>query len=384
MYYLGISGGFPINELGHDPAACLVKEDDIVAFAEEERFIRVKHAKGTFPINAIKYCLKKAGISLKDVEKVGYYLSPSAYWRTGKTPKQFLWNFYVMRCFKHLPKLFKLYFNYIPSISFIEHHVCHTYSSFTLSGFKKAISFSIDGAGERTSTLITVCKKDEIEKVKELYVPNSLGQFYGQFTEWLGFKINDGEGKTMGLAPYGEPKYDLSGFAKYENGIHKIKWDTWKLYEKIEEKFGPRRQGALTKLHKDVAASVQKTLEDIVLKMVEFYKDITGYKNLCLAGGIALNCKMNGFILSSGLIKDIFIQPAANDAGCAIGAAVYLAMQAGYKFKKLEHIYYGPEFTNEEIERELKVNKIRKYEYHEDIAGLVAELLEKGKIVACF
>jgi len=382
MYYLGISGGIT-GDFTHDPAACLIKDNKIIAIAEEERFVRIKHAHGIFPINAINFCLKQAGIKLKDVDKIGYYINPNLFFKKIFHPKSLPHWIKCFRMVKYVPKIFKFNFGYLPKINYIEHHLCHVYSSFPLSGFKKGKCFSIDGVGERTSTLISSFGNG-FEKIKEAYDPNSLGRFYGHFTEWLGFKMNNGEGKVMGLASYGKSKYDLTKFIRFKDGIHEVKGNTnlmssGHLYNLIVSKFGDRRIGDIKKIHKDVAASVQDKLEEIILKMVEYHQT----KNLCLSGGVALNCKMNGKILNSGLIKDIFIQPVASDAGCSIGAAVFMAMKYGNNFKKMEHVYFGPEYSNEEIEKTLKKCKIN-YEYHDDISGVCAELLEKQNIIGWF
>jgi len=385
-YYLGIASS-AMGDLGHDPSACLIKNNKIVAMAEEERFVRVKHAKGYFPVNAVKYCLKHENISLDDV-KIGYYLNPKLFTKGRKTLSLLIGAWRMNDYVKRMPKNFKFHFGIEPKINFIEHHVCHVYSSFPLSGFKRAVTVSMDGAGERTSTLITSCGSN-IEKDREIYAPNSLGFFYALFTEWLGFRKFNGEGKVMGLASYGDPKYDLSKFIGFKDGAHHVKipnrffstetWNLWSYHKEIQKKFGPRRTGKIQKIHEDVAASVQNKLEEVVLKMLEKIET----KNLCLAGGVALNCKMNGRILESDFVKDIFIQPVANDAGCSLGAAVYMAMQDGKKFKKMEHTCLGPEFSNDEIKTILKTCKIE-YEYHNDIAGIAAELLAKGKIIGWF
>ncbi len=378
MYYLGITAGAVLSELGHDPAACLIKDNRIVAFVEEERFVRVKHAGGFFPVNAIKYCLNEGGVKLDEV-KIGYYMNPACFWKRTFTPKNVVGAIRANNYMGMIPKFLKFYFGHKPDVEYVNHHTCHTYSSFPFSGMKVSTCFSIDGGGERTATLVSQCNSDKVATLGESFKPNSMGQFYGQFTNWLGFKMLDEEGKTMGLAPYGEPKYDLSGFIRFEKGMHKVTKDAWELYEAIESSFGTRRIGEIQKIHKDVAASVQKKLEEVSINMVKYY-DV---KNLTLCGGIALNCKMNGEILNSGLIKDIFVQPVANDAGCAIGAAAYLSMLDGNRFDKLEHLYYGPEYSNEQIKKTLDICKV-KYEYHDDIAGIGAELIAKGKIISWF
>jgi len=368
MYYLGITT--PIG-WGHDTAACLVKDNKIIAFAEEERFIRYKHAYNVFfPTRAIKFCLQYAGITIKDVE-IGFTIDPKAYWKKAYTPKKMLSAYLDKRYFSDTEKLVRYYFGYEPKSRYIEHHVAHAYSSFPISGFNKGISFNLDAVGQRTSSMIGSFNKTEFKELDRTI--SSLGYFYGRFTQWLGFESAADEGKVMGLASYGEPKYDLSKFVNFSQKPFHTSLEP----HEIEKMFGPRRYGEIQQIHKDVAASVQYTLEKVLLHLVDLYKP----DNLCLAGGVALNCVANGKLITSGKIKDIFIQPSASDAGAAIGAAIKMAMDDGHKFNwKMDHIYYGPEFTNEQIEKSIKLCKLE-YEYHDDITGLAADLISRGKII---
>jgi len=374
MIYLGITGCVNGN-VTHDASACLIEDNKILAIAEEERFVRFKHSFNLFPTYSIKYCLNHAGISLKDVDKIGYYSDPKAY-------KLFYWknlkrNIVVLRLkhdFKKIYEKLHFHFGFRPKkVHFVEHSLCHAYSSFPLSGFKNNMCFSIEAGGEETSTAVLKGGKT----IKSFPLSNSLGWMYTEATEWLGFERNEGEGKTMGLAPYSNNFLDWSDVISFNiNGEYKIKKN---IYNYLVKKYGNRRYGEIQQVHKDVAATVQYYLEKAVLNMLEYYRP----KKLTMAGGVGLNCKMNGALLASGIIDDIFITPMANDGGCSLGAAVYLAIEDGFKFKPLTHICYGPGFTDEEIKKVLDRNMLS-YEYHDDIAGITAELLAKGKIVGWF
>ena len=256
----------------------------------------------------------------------------------------------------------------------IEHHITHAYSSFPFSGFDDCYSISVDGYGEMTSTLVY---RPGEGKIKEIYVPNSLGVFYTEITRWIGFDLLQ-EGKTMGLASYGTKKYDFSKYISYGNGSYKL---VPNLAEQLMRDFGERRrEGELTKEHKDIAYTAQKYVEEVMIHLAQYH---VGKNNLCLSGGVSLNCVANGRILREAGIKDIFAQPMANDAGGALGAAVYLAMQDGYKFEEMYHPYYSEGFNDEEIEKALKQARV-KYEYHKDPAGVAAEFLAESKIIGWF
>ncbi|MEM4367458.1 MAG: carbamoyltransferase [Candidatus Aenigmatarchaeota archaeon] len=396
IYFLGISAGM------HDPAVALVKDNKIVAFVEEERFNRIKHSKGFFPHRSLEWVLKKEGIKISDIDKIGFYLNPSfsnmvlkKTFNLLKSPIEFGAAIRWKNRIKKIPiSGLKYYFKYKTSnIEYINHHLCHSASTFLLSGFKKSNILTIDGVGEIETTTMRFGDRNKIEMLQSVYDPNSLGYVYSCVTEFLGFESNEGEGKVMGLAPYGNKYYKI-----FDNFI-KIKGETFEVNPKLflldgtsvtytdylTNKLGEPRISSepIEKKHMDIAFSLQERLEQVVLHLVENLIETTGNKNLCLAGGVALNCKMNGRILESGLIDDIFIQPAAGDAGCALGAALWLAHNEGFKFKKMEHIYYGPEYSDEEVKKVLDTAHI-KYEEISDPSGTAAELLSQGKIVGWF
>lgn len=373
-YYLGLAIG------DARPSACLIEDNKIVAIGEEEKLLGFKYAFDQQPIQSVGYCLKQANIKLKDVDKV------AVNWN----PKLFIKKFYKYRFkynlfsylgirgrIKDLERALKIQYGAEKTIEPLEHHITHVYSSIPLSGFKKCRCISVDGTGENVTTLIYDSKEG---KIKEFYRPTSLGLLYAAATTWLGFGKNQ-EGKTMGLASYGTKRYDLSKYVSYGNGGYRSAFDLGELYEKFVEDFGDRRRGEIEKKHEDFAFSVQKQVEDVMLHLVDYYAEENG--NLCLSGGVALNCVMNGRVLQESKIKDIFIQPMAADDGGALGAAVYLAVQDGNKFDKMIHPYYGPEFSDEEIEKLLKQAKVD-YQRHKDPAGLAAELLAEGNIIGWF
>ncbi len=371
-YYLGLSIG------DHSPAAALLEDGKIIAVGEEERFLGFKHALGQMPIQSIKYCLKEAKIKLKDVDVVATDWNPKIYLKKiakgglGKTVTNTFSYLGLKGKINVLERLMQYHFDAKKKIIPVEHHLAHAYSSIPFSGFKDdCYSITVDGYGEMTSTLIYHPKEG---KIKEIFVPHSLGVFYTEITRWIGFELLE-EGKTMGLASYGTERYDMSKYIKWGNGDYKI---VPNLAEQLEKNMGPRRRGGeITHKQKNVAYSAQRCLEDIMLHLTEYY---VGKNNLCLAGGVTLNCVTNGRLIRESGIKDIFIQPMANDAGGAIGAAAYFAWKDGKKFEKMNHAYYSQGFSNEQIEKIMKQAGL-KYDYVKDPSGTAADLLADGKII---
>lgn len=379
-----------IKPYGHDPAASIVVDDKIVAAVEEERFVRVKHALNFFPFYSIIYCLNEANLSMKDIDYVTLPINPKLYINSKLLkmvglslpyylrPKNAL--MLAMREFTKYVRYirtweieFKRYFGVVPKVRYVEHHLAHACSAYYLSGFKKSNIITIDGAGEVVSTLLAVGKGKEIEKIKEIYLPHSLGLLYVKITELLGFKSYDEEGKVMGLAAYGKPIIDFSPIIKIGEGNYKVDYD--------KLKFKPRlRDEPLNNLHKNIAASIQSALGKTVTTLAEYLYDLTGIKNLCLAGGVSLNADMNKILLGSDFCEKIFIQPAAHDPGSALGAALY---NTDCRFE-LDSAALGPKFSNEDIKPVLDESKIT-YEKIDDISGYVGEeLLPEGKIVGWF
>lgn len=374
-YYLGITLGYPAVNGGHDAAACLVKDDEIVAFVEEERLNRFKHAYSCLPVRAINYCLRAENLSIGDVQLVVNTDPAAVQKRAGLNPRRYIAaNLYRKTVADSLQSIFGE-FDKSTNVSYVDHHIAHTYSAFPLSGFDDTMTFTIDGVGDWASTLISRAAGDKFTKVAEFGDNTSLGYFYSRFTHILGFEENEGEGKVMGLSSYGQPSFDLQEFIDFNGG--KFSADIG--YDKVRRVIGQRRLGEIEDVHKNLAASVQKRLEDVLIKMIEHYNP----GNLSFAGGVALNCVANGKMLYSGKINDIFIQPIASDAGTALGAAIHQAMLDGHKFGKMRHTYYGPSYGDEEIENLLMRCNIP-FEKVSNVEQLAAESIAQGKIIAWF
>ena len=385
MYILGISAFY------HDSAACLLKDGEIVAAAQEERFTRKKHDAG-FPSHAIQYCLKEAGIAAKHIDNVVFYEKPFVkFERLLETylafaPKGFtsfakampVWIkdklFQKSALIKELKSTLDDSIDWSQRLLFSEHHLSHAASAYYPSPFDSAAVLTLDGVGEWTTTSLAIGKGSDLQVVKEIHFPHSLGLLYSAFTYYTGFKVNSGEYKVMGLAPYGEPRYadlireklitladdgsfqlDMSYF-DYATGLTMTN-------KKFDALFGgpPRTsETELTQREMDSAASVQKVTEDIVLELARGIAKETGERNLCLAGGVALNCVANGILLREKIFDNIWIQPAAGDAGGALGAALstwYLHHNkervVSTERDAMKGAYLGPEFTDNEIETEL-------------------------------
>ena len=378
-----------ISAFYHDSAASLLINSEIIAAAQEERFSRKKH-DSSFPFNSIKYVLKEKKLNLNDLDYVIFYEKPLLkFERLLKTyvssaPKGIqsymrsipLWlgeKIFQKKMIYHDLKKIDKNFNGYNKIKFSEHHFSHAASAFYPSPFKEAIILTLDGVGEKATTTIAIGRENKIEIKKEIHFPHSLGLLYSAFTYYLGFKVNSGEYKVMGLAPYGVPKFkekilknlvevreDGSFFLNmkyfnYQTGFTMISENFSKLFEKPVRK----RDQMLTQFHMDLAASIQVVLEEIILKICENVKMEYGITNLCLAGGVALNCVANGKILKKGIFENVWIQPAAGDAGGSLGAAL------GYWYQDLDMervinkddemkgSFLGPKFDNNEIQKVL-------------------------------
>ncbi|NQT06273.1 MAG: carbamoyltransferase [Candidatus Omnitrophica bacterium] len=411
MIILGIATPF-----SHDPSAALLIDGKIAALCDEERLIREKHAMEKLPVNAIKYCLDKAGITPNDIDIVAYPWSYKAYqekkWdffkRTWKTRPAHAYKTISRASSRKKGKLDKLDRTLAAAgidragvkREFVEHHIAHASSAYHLSGFKDAAILSVDGAGEFTSTLFAEGIGGKIRKIKEIIYPDSLGLFYSTMTEYLGFEINDGEYKVMGMAPYGDPsKVDFSKIIKYDQSTYRIddlyvcarkskRYLPNKMFSKqMVADWGPPRSGdGLAKPYIDIAAKTQKTLEDVTITLMEKYLGDTLKNNggkLCFAGGCALNVKLNKRIIEDPLVNELFVQPAAHDSGTSLGAATYAAYLAGENIEPMKHAYYGPSYSNPEIKKVLDRFRI-KHEECTDIADRAATLLAEGNIVAWF
>ena len=414
MYILGISAFY------HDSAACLLKDGEIVAAAQEERFTRKKH-DASFPSHAIQYCLEEAGISASQIDNVVFYEKPFVkFERLLETylafaPKGFksfakampVWIkdklFQKVALIKKLKLTLDENIEWRERLFFSEHHLSHAASAYYPSPYDSAAVLTLDGVGEWTTTSLAIGKGSDLKVVKEIHFPHSLGLLYSAFTYYTGFKVNSGEYKVMGLAPYGEPVYadlirkklitvaedgsfqlDMSYF-DYATGLTMTN-------KKFDALFGgpPRTsETELTQREMDLAASVQKVTEDIILELARGIANETGERNLCLAGGVALNCVANGILLREKIFDNIWIQPAAGDAGGALGAALsiwYLhhnrERSASRERDAMKGAYLGPKFNDAEIETELTACGATFKQLSEDeMIEEVASALAKGKAV---
>ena len=417
MYILGISCWY------HDSAAAILKNDEIIAAAQEERFSRLKH-DSSFPRSSITYCLNEANITFNQIDKIAFYENPKLkYKRILNTYKSFFpksikfflrsfpkW-FFKKRFWKtELIKEFETHFNQNISkneIYFVEHHLSHAASAFYCSPFEKALALIIDGVGEFDTISIWKCNKKNISKIRSLKFPNSLGLLYSSFTNYLGFKVNSGEYKVMGLAPYGEPIFyqkilnnlielQDDGMFKLNMNFFNFATHNYMINKRFENLFGQKRrtpESDLTKFHMDIAASIQKVTNFIVVNLAGKIRKDYDFENLCLAGGVALNCVTNGKILKSEIFKKIWIQPAAGDAGGSIGAALsyfYSLKNCVRVVKdgtdKMKGNYLGPSFTNEEVEDFLfKINSdFKKYKKERQLVDKVSDLLKQKKVIGWF
>jgi len=408
MNILGISAFY------HDSAACLVRDGQIIAAAQEERFTRKKQ-DFDFPKNAISYCMREGGISKEEINYATFYEKPFikferiletyvAFAPAGIKPylkaiplwtKERLWMKSFMQ--QELGTAAK--------ILFTEHHISHAASAFYPSPFKEAAILTVDGVGEWDTATCGVGRDNGIEIWKELKFPHSLGLLYTAFTYYAGFKVNSGEYKLMGLAPYGEPKYvdvilnnliDLKEDGSFRLNMKYFDYCTGlkMINRKFCDLFGapPRKpESKMQKLYMDVARSIQSVTEEIMLRASRHLHGITGMKSLCLGGGVALNCVANGRVLRETPFEEIWIQPAAGDAGGALGAALhtwhyYLGNKRVANPKdSQEGSFLGPEFKNDEIGNFLKEYGIPHERLeHNEIPDVVAELLDKGNVVGWF
>ncbi|MCC6848701.1 MAG: carbamoyltransferase [Deltaproteobacteria bacterium] len=386
----------------HDAAACLVRDGAIVAAAQEERFTRKKHDEA-FPRHAVAYCLREAGLTLRDLDYVGFYDKPLLKFERilesylGVAPKG-LRSFLTAMPVWLKEKLFtgdalrRELGGYEGTLLFAEHHESHAASAFYPSPFAEAAVLTMDGVGEWATSSYAVGRGHDLEILAELHYPHSLGMLYSAFTYYTGFKVNSGEYKVMGLAPYGEPRYVDRILADVlelkDDGSFKLNMELFNYLhgltmtnDAFDALFGgpPRRpESALTQREMDLAASVQVVTEEIMLRMARHVHRETGQKNLCLAGGVALNCVGNGRLLREGPFEGLWIQPAAGDAGGAVGVALAVhhkvlgnaRQRDGDGRDAMQGSYLGPAFADDEIEAFLRA------------AGAVYERLPTDAVLA--
>jgi carbamoyltransferase len=416
LIILGLSGA-----LNHDPSAALLVDGEIVAAAEEERFIREKHAKNRMPVEAARYCLAEAGIAGRDVDVVAFPYAPISlftparwhyarrYWYAPDRSLDALLN--GNRRFRRNRKRVREMgtrigldwsrTEFVP----VEHHLAHASSAYHLSGFReKTAIMGVDGKGEYATTFFGFGENGRIHKLKEFYDPDSLSGVYGALTEFLGFEMLDGEYKVMGMAPYGDPtRYDLSRLIRPNGagfqvdttlvntvGLRRHKEDGVGFYfsDKLVDWLGPRRRGDVAdEPYIHYAAAMQRLFEERCLDLMETYLgDVlreTG--KLAFAGGGALNVKLNQRIVALDHVQELFVQPAAGDSGTSLGAATYVAAERGETLPKMTHVYLGPSYDAPTCEASLKASREPiSYRRLDDVPGETAEILAAGHPVAWF
>ena len=411
-----------ISAFYHDSAASIIIDGKIIAAAQEERFTRKKH-DSSYPFNAIEFALDYANIKLNDVDQIIFFEKPFLKFErlletyVAFAPKGFK-SFCMAMPIWLKDKLFqkKMLFNELKKhdnnfkdeqkIFFSDHHLSHAASAFFPSPFEEAIVLTADGVGEWATTTVAIGKKNNLEIKKEIHFPHSLGLLYSAFTYYTGFKVNSGEYKLMGLAPYGKPIYE----DKIVKNLIDIKKDGsfWlnqdyfnyatgltMTNDKFDNLFGQKARDSkkekLTQFHMDIAASIQKVTEEIMIKIAKSLKEEFNIPNLCLAGGVALNCVANGKILKEKIFDNIWVQPAAGDAGGSLGAALALWHIDQKNPRKInlkdsmQGSYLGPEYSQAEIEKELeKIGAIYQIKTEEDLIECTAEDLSKGEAIGWF
>lgn len=430
MHILGISA------LYHDSAAALLRDGDLIAAAQEERFSRIKYDH-RFPRQAIDYCLREAGISAQELDYVVFYEKPlrkferillsqlSAFPRSWQVARESMISWFGEKLWIG-PRILKELGIPPDRLLFVDHHLSHAASAFFCSPFHEAAVMTVDGVGEWTTTSLGRASADwgdgnqnTIELFNEVRFPHSLGLLYSAFTAWLGFKVNSGEYKVMGMAPYGEPRYvdEVNKVIRlYSDGSFELDLDYFSFHHSLSETynrrfvgvFGPAREPEVpfftrtadfhadrslteadrNQYYADVAASVQHVTEEALLKMVRHLHESTGLNNLVFAGGVALNSVANGRIMREGPFEQVYIQPNAGDAGGALGAALYawhVLLGQPRRFV-MEHVYYGEAFRGDQVSRALEATG-EPYRHFEDADRLVERVVDAmvdGKIVGLF
>lgn len=374
----------------HDSAAAIVKDGVVIATAEEERFNRLRHYRGT-PKMAIEYCLKEAGITMAEVDVVAIANNPYGpfqHMRPNLNPANFVRDIVNIIIFEHYKKELKKMTK--AEVVFVDHHLAHAASTFYSSGFNKANVLTIDGSGETESFAFFVGENNTLTRIWDIPLGSlfakkksqSIGGVYSRLTAFLKLGVH-GEGKTMGLASYGKPVYDFSKILNIKSHTDYVinRQNISALYPQLERKDS---KAPLTQEHKDLAASLQNALEDSIANLAREAFNYSGIRQFAFAGGVALNCNTNTRVLLEDFCDDLFLQPAAHDGGIALGAAQHLAALKGDNpSHRLTHAYYGPGYSNEEIEKLLKNAKLQ-YQYYENVEQITARHITEGKIVAWF
>tara|TARA_R110002049_G_scaffold309292_2_gene520344 strand:+ start:4142 stop:5899 length:1758 start_codon:yes stop_codon:yes gene_type:complete len=407
-YILGISAFY------HDSAACLIKNGKLLSAAQEERFSRIKHDK-SFPNKTIEFCLKSNNLLISDIDLIVFYEKPFIKFDRiintliNQAPFTFdLFRKTLMSWLKNklwVSSIIKDELNYTGEIVYSEHHEAHAAGSFFTSPFSEAVIVTIDGVGEKACTSISIGKDNKVEIIKEQHYPHSIGLLYSAFTQYCGFKVNSGEYKLMGLAPYGKPiykqlildnivSYDNSGLVNLNLTYFSFEKGKSTINSKFCEIFGKKQRKLDDKMEDfycDIACSIQAVIEDIIYQILIHAKELTGLNNLCLSGGVALNCKANGELLEKNIFNNIWVQPASGDSGCSLGAA-YIGWNHHLKNDRIylkdslnDQAYLGSSYNNEAIEKFLKVYNLA-YEKLDNVSlcDMVSSALQQRQIVGWF
>ena len=388
MYILGINGGVRSNN--QDASACLLKDGKLIAAAEEERFLKIKFATGVLPRNAIRFCLQFANISMQDIS---YVVFPGITYND------------ITRI---LETYIKFHFGFCPEVKVVDHHMAHAASVFYTSVFDESMIITADLTGDGKSTTLCYGSDDKISVLREFKRPDSLGIFYSMITQYLGFQRDSDEYKVMGLSAYGNnngaKNYDFTWLLSYNNkdgGNYSLNTDYLNVNENnrtpprqeplYSEKFVSRLNNKPHRLedmpidgyYKDIAKSAQEHLEKVALNLLEYLHEKTRSQNLCLAGGVALNVLMNQKLMESKFVENVHLTSVPGDNGLSLGAAILVAKENGFKIDKYQNPFWGPEYTNEQIEYVLTRAKVR-FERVKDISKEVAHLVAQRRIIGWF
>jgi len=397
---IGISAHF------HDAACCLITDGTLVAAAQEERFTRRKHDPA-IPRHALEYCLREGGLSITDVDVVAYYEDPvkklgrQIWGMSPGLPREYdvLARFDPQRPAREIRDLL----GYEGPIEYLSHHLAHAASAFLYSGFEEAAILTADGVGEWETTTYGVGRGDDIDLFEAVEFPDSLGLLYSTITGYLGFEVNDGEYKVMGLAPYGVPAYEAEMRTLLEQGPRgqyrlNLRYFDFQARDRmyapeLVELFGhpPRKRGTeVLDVHRNIARSLQALIEDVLLDKAAYLHDRTRCDSLCLAGGVALNCVANGRLLRDGPFRRLFVQPAAGDAGGCLGAAALVSRRLDHRYARpaaLDHVFVGPAFDAPDIVGMLQAADVEASDYRgreDDLLAAVADRLARGQVVGWF
>lgn len=407
-----------VGRVSHDQAAALFGDGELLAAAAEERFTREKHAIGQFPVNAIEYCLSEAGIELRDVSTIVVADNPRAYLRrlpwslrnalfntdgpleaVGSLRNAVFQGIVLRALFPNRrlhAGLSDFEYDSLPRVEFVSHHRSHAASTYYFSGFDDATVVTVDGSGEYDSSVLWTVENGRLSRSRTFETPNSIGKFYGLVTKFLGYRMNNGETKIMGMAPYGEPNEDvraglLSG-VDYGGGEYNVTAitdtpDPMATLDELLPVSRRRRDEAFTDSQRDLAYEVQRLTEELVLDLVKHHVQTTGSKYIAVAGGVFLNCKLNKRIMESPACEELFIQPASGDDGLAIGAGAHHCVAEGHRPAVFEDEFFSPYLgsrpTDEEIAGILRESKLDFYRLDEEsVADAVADDVAAGKLVA--